>query len=135
VIGSGGCTGSSWCVMYVSDSDGEDGKLECVQRYREQYAGRVQEGDWGLRAWSDSLPASSWPWMLVLRLSVMRGEYSKRPPALEHAHKIAGAVVLEGSRAELALLSYGKKMLKAGSVDGQELEAEGSARGAAGQAG
>jgi hypothetical protein len=76
-----------------------------------------------------------WPWMLVLFLPIMRGEYVNRPLALKFAHGIGGVVVLEGSKTDRKLLNYGKRMLREGSGDGQELDAEGAARGAEGDAG
>jgi hypothetical protein len=111
---------TEWCVAYVSDTDGSEGKRECVKWYQEQYTGRVREDDWGLEAWSGNLP-DSWPWMLMLRLPVMKGEYTGRPAALAYASEIKGLVVLEGSKADLKLLSYGKKMMREGSVDSQSV--------------
>jgi hypothetical protein len=123
-----------WCVAYVSDNDGVDGRQECFQKFDTAYRGRVRQEDCRLVPWS--LELTEWcPWMLELLLPTMKGEYTSRPPALEHARKIDGVVVLEGSKADKKLLNYGKRMLREVSVDGQPVDDEGAARGAAGEAG
>lgn len=124
---------SEWCVMHVADSDGEEGRLECLQALEQRYAGRIMKPDARLVPWSEADPGQ-WPWMLELHLPVMKGEHVTRPPALEQARKIDGVAVLEGSRADLKILGYGKKMLREGSLDGQGVDAASLACGAAGEA-
>jgi hypothetical protein len=98
-----------WAVVFISDSAGENGIRECQQRFDAEYDGKVRV--WRLGPWSLTEP-DSWPWALELMLPVMKGEYTSRPPALEHAHKIDGAAVLEGSKEDKKLLNYGKRMLR-----------------------
>jgi hypothetical protein len=121
-----------WSVVYCSDTDGADGRAECGQRFRKDYEGRVLPEDCRLVPWSLTVQ-EWWPWMLELRLPVMKGEYSSRPLALEHAHKIDGRVVLEGSREDKKILGYGKKMLREDSGVSPGLDEEGAPRGAPGQ--
>jgi hypothetical protein len=128
-----------WVVAYISDTDGRDGMKECIQRFSEVYEGKVRPEEWRVEPWSLKFPPG-WPWMLMLLLPVMKAEYVSRPLALDCARKIDGrmwlvTVVLEGSKADKKLLNYGKRMLREGSGDGQELDAEGSARGAEGDEG
>jgi hypothetical protein len=123
-----------WSVHHVSDTDGEDGRQECVQRFINQYKGRILPEDSRMVPWSLTAP-EWWPWMLELRLPVMKGEYKGRPLALEHAHRIDGVVVFEGGRGEERLLSYGRRMLRKGFVDSQGLEDAGAARGTESEAG
>lgn len=112
-----------WAVVYISDSNGENGIRECQQRFDTTYEGKVRQ--WRLGPWSLSSP-DAWPWGLELMLPVLKGEHVNRPLALEHAHKIDdAAVVLEGSKADKKLVNYGKRMLREGSGDGQGLDAAG----------
>jgi hypothetical protein len=120
-----------WCVVYVSDTDGQDGEQECQRRFNDVYLGKVRPVDCRLVPWSLALP-EQWPWMLELLLPSMKGEYTGRASALEHARKIEGVVALEGSKADRKLLDYGKRMLREGSYYG--LDDEGVARGAASEA-
>ncbi len=105
-----------WCVVYISDTEGHDGMVECQQRYGTSYRGRVRPDEWRLGPWSLMAP-ELWPWGLELFLPVMKGEYVSRPSALDRAHKIEGVVVLEGSKADRRLLNYGRRMLREDSVD------------------
>jgi hypothetical protein len=100
-----------WAVAYVSDTDGQVGMEQCQERYGKVYKGKVRPEEWRVEPWSLLFPLR-WPWMLVLFLPIMRGEHVSRPAALEHAHKIDGVVVLEGSKADKKLLNYGKRMLR-----------------------
>jgi hypothetical protein len=100
-----------WSVVFISDSDGENGIRECLRQYESVYAGKVKPSDYRLGPWSLTEP-DAWPWALELLLPVMKGEYVNRPLALGHAHKIDGVVVLEGSTANKTLLNYGKRMLR-----------------------
>ncbi len=108
-----------WSVVYTSDGDGEDGRKECRRRYDAVYAGRVRLEDCRVVPLSLTGP-EWWPWMMELHLPVMKGEYSNRPLALGHAHKIDGVVVLEGSRADRKLLNYSWQMLRKDSADGEK---------------
>lgn len=125
---------SEWCVVYISDTDGEEGQRECARKFDEAYAGRVRPEEGRVVPWSPDRP-EWWPWMLEIHLPAMKGEYSSRPLALEHARKICGEVVLEGSRSDKRLLGYGKWMLRKEHGASPELDDAGAAGGAPGQEG
>lgn len=102
-----------WVVAYSSDSDGEEGRRECVKRFGDFFAGRVLDREWKVEAWNLQAP-DSWPWMLQLLLPVLKGEHVNRPAALLHAREIGGQVALEGSREDMKIRACGEHMLPAG---------------------
>jgi len=125
---------SEWAGVYTSDADGVTGKSECTEKLDEAYAGRLHREEARVVPWSSSQP-ELWPWLLELYLPVMKGEYSSHPLALEHARKVGGSVVLEGSQDDRKFLGYGKLMLRREHVDSSDMGGESVARGASGQAG
>jgi hypothetical protein len=100
-----------WAVEYVSDSDGEDGRRECMQKFIDDYQGLVRAGQWRVVPWSEA-KSGEWPWMLELRLMVMKGEWRDRRDASGHASKVDGTVVQEDSPEERELLHRGIEMTR-----------------------
>jgi hypothetical protein len=88
---------TEWSVVYVSDSDGEAGKQECLKRFEESFRDSGHFMDWRVVAWSESDP-DGWAYMLELQQPVLKGEYRDRPTALIHAREIGGKAIMEGSR-------------------------------------
>jgi hypothetical protein len=94
-----------WTVAYVSDADGEEGALECREKFRSSYEGRVRPDGWRVVAWNEKNPGG-WPWMLEIRLPVMKGEHVREQDADCHARETGAVVAREGSPEEREILRH-----------------------------
>lgn len=99
-----------WTVAYISDTEGDAGRAECEAKFADAYGGRVRDDEWRVEPFSLTDPGG-WPWMLMLRLPVMKGEYPTRPLAQDHATRVDGEVVQEHSTRDQGLIRYGQLML------------------------
>lgn len=100
-----------WSVVYVSDTDGEPAERECQDRFSESYEDKVQVGGWRIVPWSTDEPGG-WPWMLEVRLPVMKGEYRDEAAATDHASRIGGIVAREGSQMDRKIQRYEKDLTR-----------------------
>lgn len=92
---------AEWNVAHVSDADGEDGRSECTKRGEQS---GVPQGYWRAAAWSETNP-EGWPWMLEVRLAVLKGEHRDEAAARSHASAIGGTAVRENSPEDKRLQS------------------------------
>lgn len=98
-----------WSVAYVSEVDG--GSQECTDRFRSHYEGSVGQDEWRVAPWSEEDPGG-WPWMLELRVPVMKGEYLSEDVAEGVASRLAGKVAREGSDLDAQLQRRGNVLIR-----------------------
>lgn len=98
-----------WTVAHVSAADGS--AQECSDWFTAHFEEAVGSADWRVVPWSQEDPGG-WPWMLELRLPVLKGEYLSRDVAEGVAVRIGGDLAREGSEKDLQLQRRGDILMR-----------------------
>ena len=110
-----------WCIVFVSELPGEEGKKAAEIRFSAKYEGKIEPGDSMITPVAELEP-DRFPYQLELRLWVMQLAATTRDHAEAVLKSLTNLVpvsepvmVQEGSSEERELVTYGQRKLSGGS--------------------